>query len=157
MDQVSHVPGESSCALAVLFDPGRTRGPGHVARGRGPRVKPNRRLTALRISRLNRTASALAVYASQSEVALRPRKTRFRLPASSTGRDWSPAGFQRKVSKHVSLHDSSSFPKFYVTRGSSRRRFTVNGLEVTNRRDEPGGIELNIAKSELGEWSVPPG
>jgi hypothetical protein len=63
-----------------------------------PALKPRRRLPALWISRLDRTASALAVYASQSGVTPDPRKTRFRLPASSTGRDWLPAGLHRKVS-----------------------------------------------------------
>jgi hypothetical protein len=41
---------------------------------------------------------------------LASRKTRFRLPASSTGRDWLPAGFHRKVSDHVSLHILPPFP-----------------------------------------------
>jgi hypothetical protein len=41
---------------------------------------------------------------------LAPRKTRFRLPASSTGRDWLPVGFQRKVSEYVSLHVHPPLP-----------------------------------------------
>ena len=64
MRQVSHVPGESSCAYAMLSDPGGTRGPGHSAHRRGPLTQARKGLTTLRISRLNRTASALAVYAS---------------------------------------------------------------------------------------------
>ena len=64
-DRVSQVPGDPSCALALFFDPGGT---GHA--------RPSRRADAAPaadksedsrndLSRLNRTAWALAVYASQ--------------------------------------------------------------------------------------------
>ena len=62
------------------------------------------------ISRLHDTALALAVYASDTSVARRSRKTRFPLLASSTGWDWLPTGFDRKVSHDVST-SSSPFPR----------------------------------------------
>ena len=118
MCQVSHVPGESSCALALLFDPGRTCGPGPTARRRGPHSGYSEGSLHCEfrgsIARLRHSLSTphedCAAQLHRSHLA--PCKTRFRLPASSTGRDWLPAGFQRKVSECVSLHTSSSFPKF---------------------------------------------
>ena len=68
-----------SCAYAMLSDPGGTRGPGHSVHGRGPLTQARKRLTTLRISRLNRTASALAVYASQAGY---PWPTQDSLPAA---------------------------------------------------------------------------
>jgi len=89
-------------AFAMLSDPGRSCGQGHFSPQTRPPLKPRRRQPALPISRLYCTALALAVYASQCRVAPAPRKTRFRLPASSTGRDFHP-GFQRKFHA-CSLH-----------------------------------------------------
>ena len=122
MRQVSHVPGESFCAYAVPSDPGGTRGSGHTVHGRGPRnsSQDEGSLQCGFRGSIARPQHWLSTPRGQS-LPCTARKTRFRLPASSTGRDWLPAGFQRKVSKYVSLHDSSPFPKFYVTRGSPRR------------------------------------
>jgi hypothetical protein len=64
-DRASHVPGEPSCAYALLFDPGGTVSSGHNDRTTRPPPKTKRRLPATPISELNHTASALAVYASQ--------------------------------------------------------------------------------------------
>jgi len=61
----------------------------------------------MKISGLNHTAFDLAVYASQGRL---PATTQDSLPgrwSSSTGRDWLPAGFQRKVS-----HNDPPFPSF---------------------------------------------
>jgi hypothetical protein len=63
------------------------------------------------VSRLNDTALALAVYASDTPVARRSRKTRFPLLANSTGWDWLPTGFDRKVST-MFLHRHPPFPGF---------------------------------------------
>ena len=70
---------------------------------------------AWQLSRLNHTASALAVYASQTGS---PRYHARLAPGcwpSSSGRDCLPAGFHRKVSQCI-LH-RSSFPKFNVAQG----------------------------------------
>ena len=65
-DRASHVPGEPSCAYALLFDPGGTDAPGHRDAPTRPPCEPRRRLPrAICLSGLNHTASALAVYASQ--------------------------------------------------------------------------------------------
>jgi len=64
-DGTSQVPGESSCAYAVFFDPGRTDTSGHTTESARPPYWQRRRLPRIyRLSRLNRTACALAVYAS---------------------------------------------------------------------------------------------
>jgi hypothetical protein len=68
---------------AVLFDPGRADAPGPCG---APMLSPlhHTRTTSAKfsLSRLDHTASALAVYASQAPLRCRPRKTRFRLVAN---------------------------------------------------------------------------
>ena len=66
--EISQVPGGPLRARAVLFDPGETSAPGHC----GAPVLPSAFLTAsalarTSLSRLDRTAHELAVYASQPE------------------------------------------------------------------------------------------
>lgn len=92
MRQVSHVPGQSWCAYAVFSDPGGFDGPGHAARRRGPLVKPRRGHPAMRISRLHSHGLGTRCLRFAAGVAPGPRKTRFRPPASSTEREWLPAG-----------------------------------------------------------------
>ena len=68
---------------------------------------------------------------------LAPRKARL-AAARSTGRDWLPVGFQRKVSESVSLHVSSSSPKLHVSQSLSRW--------------SPGFC--TIGKFACGDWSL---
>ena len=72
---------------------------------------------ALQLSRLNHTASALAVYASQEGSLPHHARLASGCQPSSTGRDWLPAGFQSKGFKDVS-YISSSFAKFRGARTS---------------------------------------
>ena len=95
--QVSHVPGEPWCAFALFFDPGGTAGPGLAVQRHGPRASQGEGYPHCgfrgSITRLWRWLSTLRVQG-------RPCPTQDSLPAvaSSTGRDWLPEGFQRKVS-----------------------------------------------------------
>ena len=90
--------GNPDCALALLSDPG---GPTHSGHALVPRHGPRD---------VHDEGSRSCNFGAQSHgfgtgclrfagrVAPPPRKTRFRLLASSTGRAWLPAGFHRKVS-----------------------------------------------------------
>ena len=70
-----------------------------------------RRLTRLStISRLNHTARPLAVYASQGGLLYRHARLASGWLANLSGRDWLPAGSQRKVSDFRSSHPP--FPGF---------------------------------------------
>ena len=105
--RVSQVPEQPSCPCALFFDPGRTEARQAIAAcRRGPRLCQQRRLPRAKISRLNRTALGLAVYASQWRVAPPPRKTRFRLLAKLCR-----AGFvtRRVPMKGFRVRVSSSF------------------------------------------------
>jgi len=64
--------------------------------------------SSMDLSRLNRLAHRLAVYASQGAVARAPRKTRFRLLAKLCRAEFAPAGFYREVSVMFQLHITSS-------------------------------------------------
>ena len=73
-DRASHVPGEPSCAYALLYDPGGTVPSGHHDGTTRPPSERERRLPATPISELHHTASALAVYASQGGLLRRHAK-----------------------------------------------------------------------------------
>ena len=117
-DRASHVPGEPSCAYALLFDPGGTDAPGHRDAPTRPPCEPRRRLPR-----------AICLYGAQSHglctrclrfaapVTRTPRKTRFRLLASSTGRDSLPAGFLRKVSDRYSSMAITLLSQAFVAQG----------------------------------------
>ena len=104
----SQVPGDPSCASALFFDPG----------GIG-RARPWRRADAVPandksedsrddLSRLNRTAWALAVYASQGGLPLRRARLASGCWPSSAGWD----SFTHRVPmKGFRVRGSSSFPK----------------------------------------------
>jgi hypothetical protein len=83
-------------------------GPTHQAMrcvGAAPAVSTTK-APAFVLSRLNHTASALAVYASQAGLPRRHARLASGCRPSSSGRAWLPAGFQRKVSScilHLSL------------------------------------------------------
>jgi len=84
--RVSQVPGESSCAYALLFDPGRTDGVRpYNAVGAAPVMSTTKAPTTNPISGLHHTALALAVYASWSGSPQPTRKTRFPLWATLYG------------------------------------------------------------------------
>ena len=92
-------------------------GPTHQAVqcvGAAPAVSTTR-APAFVLSRLNHTASALAVYASQAGSPRRHARLASGCWPDSSGRAWLPAGFHRKVSSCI-LHPSS-FPKFNVAQG----------------------------------------
>ena len=94
------------CALALLSDPGRTGASGqHDASGAAPAMS-TAKAPAWQLSRLNHTASALAVYASQAGSPRHHARLASGCWPSSSGRDCLPAGFQQKVSRcilHLSL------------------------------------------------------
>jgi len=63
--RISQVPGEPLCAYALALDPGRTDATGHTSSpARPPHQRTARAPAMMRLSRLNPTALALAVYAS---------------------------------------------------------------------------------------------
>jgi hypothetical protein len=116
-DRISYVPGEPPCALALLFDPGRTDASGLLrCTGAAPAMS-TAKAPAKQLSRLNHTASALAVYASQAGSPRHHARLASGCWPDSSGRAWLPAGFHRKVSRCI-LHPSS-FPKFNVAQGHS--------------------------------------
>lgn len=105
MQQGSHVPGESLCALAMLFDPGRTRGlRPFMTHGRGPRTKPGQGLAAIADFEAQLHGFGTRCLRLVTQVALRPRKTRFRLLASSTGQGFATCRIPAKGFSYVSSH-----------------------------------------------------
>ena len=94
------MPREPSCAYALLYDPGGTDAPGHYDAPTRPPYCPTTRAPACNVS-FEAQSHGLSTRCLRfaAPVTRAPRKTRFRLPASSAGRDWLPAGFQRKVSE----------------------------------------------------------
>ena len=109
--RTSQVPGEPSCPYALFFDPGRTE---HVRPLRrvdmAPAMSTAKAPTKFELSRLNRTASGLAVYASPDEVTRTRRKTRFRPLAKRYRTGLTTRRVPLKGFKIASC-DSSSFPK----------------------------------------------
>ncbi len=104
-DRISRVPGEPSCACAVLFDPGRT-GCSRPLRcaGAAPALEPRRGLPAmLNISGLDHATSALAVYASPAWLPEEDARLACRCWPDSTARDWLPSGLRERF-HDVSLH-----------------------------------------------------
>jgi hypothetical protein len=78
-DRNSQVPGEPSCAYALLYDPGWSDTSGLTMRQHGPRWWHGEGSKQEVISGLNHTASALAVYASPGGS---PHKTQDSLPGT---------------------------------------------------------------------------
>jgi hypothetical protein len=67
------------CPFALFFDPGRTEHARPSRRvGMAPAMSTTKAPTIIQLSRLNRTAFGLAVYASSGTVTRTRRKTRFR-------------------------------------------------------------------------------
>ncbi len=103
-DEVSQVPGEPRCGHALFSDPG---GIGYARPITARPMRPSAQMTASAPTTSN-SFEALShglptrCLRLAARVTPPPRKTRFRLPTSFTGRDWLPAGFQRKVSASTS-------------------------------------------------------
>ncbi len=117
--RTSQVPGEPLRPYALFFDPGRTA---HTRPlrcvGMAPAMSTAKAPTKFQLSRLNRTALGLAVYASPGAVTRTRRKTRFRPLAKRyrTGlitRRVPMKGFR------IASYASSSFPKLYLAQGHS--------------------------------------
>jgi len=113
--RISYVPGEPRLCSCPALRPRRDRRiwPKRCA-GVAPVVSTTK-APAFVLSRLNHTASALAVYASQAGSPRRHARLASGCWPDSSGRAWLPAGFHRKVSRCI-LHPSS-FPKFNVAQG----------------------------------------
>lgn len=84
------------------------------------------------LSRLNRLARRLAVYASQGAVARAPRKTRLRLLAKLCRAGFTPAGFYTEVSVMFQLHITSSSRELCLAQ-SPVIRFQNNQLRLGGR------------------------
>jgi hypothetical protein len=103
-------------------------GPTHQAMqcaGAAPAVSTTKAPTFV-LSRLNHTASALAVYASQAGSPRHHARLASGCWPHSSGRAWLPAGFHRKVSRCI-LHPSS-FPKFNVAQGHNIHLGSLRGF-----------------------------
>jgi hypothetical protein len=117
-DRASHVPGEPSCAYALLSDPGRTDASGHHDAPTRPPHCTTTRAPACNLSfgaQSHGLGTRCLCFAAP--VTRAPRKTRFRLPASSAGRVWLPAGFHRKVSECYSSMAIILLSQAFVAQG----------------------------------------
>jgi hypothetical protein len=108
-DRTSQVPGEPHYERALLFDSGGTSALGHYHALMLPSAFSTASAPARTvISELNHTARSLAVYASQDGLPHHHARLASGWLAGLSGRDWVPAGFQRKVSGEC----HSPFPGF---------------------------------------------
>ena len=121
--------GESllPAAFAILPVPQSMPWPRNIPRvaqsDAAPAHGTTRAPTTCTLSGLNHTASALTAYASQSGSSLgQPRKTRFRLMAISTERDWLPAGSSKRFQRL-----STSHPPLPGLPGATRARARIRG------------------------------
>ena len=109
--RASQVPGKPWCACALLFDPGEPALPGHYGSAARPHAHSTTRALHERYFRGSITRHRHSLSTLRPVGRPKGRKTRFWLPASSTRRDWLPAGFLRKVSV-MFLTSLSPFPSF---------------------------------------------
>ncbi len=97
--RASQVPVQPAVPMPCSSTPAGPHAPGHYGAATRPPLCPRRRLPRfIQLSRLNRTALGLAVYASPGAL---PHKTQNSLPAAGQalpGGDQYPAGLLRKVS-----------------------------------------------------------
>ncbi len=102
--RASQVPVQPAVPMPCSSTPAGPHAPGHYGAATRPPLCPRRRLPRfIQLSRLNRTALGLAVYASPGAL---PHKTQNSLPAAGQalpGGDWCPAGLLRKVSDMIVL------------------------------------------------------
>jgi hypothetical protein len=78
--RISYVPGNPHCALALLFDPGRTHASGHTMRRRGPR-SVHHEGSRIRTFEAPSHGFGTGCLRFAGRVTPTPRKTRFRLLA----------------------------------------------------------------------------
>ena len=118
-DRASHVPGEPHCAYALLSDPGGTDASGHYDASTRPPCRTTTKAPACNVS-FEAQSHGLGTRCLRfaAPVTRAPRKTRFRLPASSTGRVWPPAGFHRKVSECYSSMAIILLSQAFVAQGA---------------------------------------
>ena len=91
---ISHVPEQSQCTYALLYDPGRTSSSGYRDDSARPPVDSNPKAPSKFVSRLNHTASVLAVYASQDRLPHHHARLASGCRPGSAGWDWRPTGLQ---------------------------------------------------------------
>jgi hypothetical protein len=136
-DRISQVPGGPRYERAVLSDPGGTAALGHCRAS----MSPSARLTASAparsiISRLNHTARPFAVYASQGGLPHRHARLASGWLANLSGRDWLPAGSQRKVSGHpILLSQASPGALILYAKNGFTNRFSPSSLAELVRVD----------------------
>jgi hypothetical protein len=136
-DRASQVPEESSCAYALLYDPGGTDRPGPTALSVLPPLCPRRRLPQQKVlSRLNHTAFALAVYASRYPLPERHARLASRCwPLYGTGlvtRRTPTKGFG--VASYISFLPSQAC----LAQGQGTFREPVAMLRLEDRLTPPG-------------------
>ena len=106
------------CPYALFFDPGRTEHARPLRRvGVAPAMSTAKAPARFQLSRLNRTALGLAVYASPGAVTRTRRKTRFR-PLAKRYRTGLVTRRVPSKGFRIASCDSSSFPKFPGARTS---------------------------------------
>jgi len=116
--RASQVSGEPLCAFAPAFDPGRFVTPRpDDATTRPPPFQQQGPLTIRKLSRLNLAALALAVYASPYRSPDQDARLASGCWLGSTGWDWLPIGFERKVSAMLPT-SASPFPRLRLAQWS---------------------------------------
>ena len=121
---------------------------------RGPRSDKAEGSPRVGLSRLNSTAWALAVYASQGGLPHRHARLASGCWPGSTGWDWLPTGLLRKVSAMHSLHPSP-FPKLAWRNVRNCRRnevqlryaFLIKCEHTSSRMTRPARWSRCIARS----------
>ena len=151
----SQVPGETPISLCRALRSRSSSSP-HGPRGAEccRRWHPLRRPRQHRLSRLNDTASRLAVYASRFLLPGRPRKTRFRLVANLCRAGVGPAGFQLEGFEFVdfAVYIPSSFSRLGLAHGCRRSQCGGGLFRVVPRRAgllAESGARLHSSMSEL--------
>src|SRR6516162_9626485 len=118
------LPGSwgTPCPYALFFDPGRTEHARPLRRvGMAPAMTTAKAPARFQLSRLNRTALGLAVYASPRAVTRTRRKTRFR-PLAKRYRTGLVTRRVPSKGFRIASCDSSSFPKLSWRKAIQRLR-----------------------------------
>ncbi len=132
--RASQVPVQPAVPMPCSSTPAGPHAPGHYGAATRPPLCPRRRLPRfIQLSRLNRTALGLAVYASPGAL---PHKTQNSLPAAGQalpGGDWCPAGLLRKVSDMIVL-----LSRAYLAQGHTEELFLATGTRPQLRERHAG-------------------
>ena len=143
-DRTSQVPGGPHYKRALLFDPGGTSALGHYRASMSPSAFSTASAPARTvISGLNHTARSLAVYASQGGLPHHHARLASGWLASLSGRDWLPAGSQRKVSGH-SIPLSQASPGARKIYGKDPRKW-VSSVSFGTKPDDRGFLWTFVA------------